>query len=668
MKPTAEQLPKNKKAHTEKQLIHVLHVDDEPDYLKTAKTILEMQGTFQVETASSAQEAMKKLETKTYDTIISDYIMPEIDGLEFLKQLRASGNTTPFIIFTGKGREIVAIKALNLGADQYINKRGNPETVYSELSHGIRTVVKGKRAEEALRASEKEKSAVIDGMTELVVHHDLDYKILWANTIAAESVNMTPEELIGHYCYEIWAKSNTPCSGCILEKTIRTGKPQQGEKTTPDGRTWSVHGSPIKDANGKITSVVAVSTNINEQKKAEEELRKSEAKYRGLVENIGNGIATIDVDGKYTFVNQALCENVGYSKEELIGKPFTYLLHPDDKKKMQQLFLGSRKDPDRKLSLEFRALHKNGNIIYMHSSPTPIIYKNKIMGFNAILSDVTEQKKAEKALQHSEEKYRNVLEQAPDLILTVDKKGIVTSCNSVLEKNTDFSKSEVVGKHFLETPLLNEVNPETAQKVFKSILEGKHPERIQIKWLRKDGTPHISELRIGLNKKDGEIAGFTAVARDITEHKKAEEKLRESEEKFRNLAENSPNMIFINKRGRVVYANKRCEEIMGYTKEAFYSPDFDFFTLIAPESLELLKSSYSTHLNGKESPPFEYTLLTKEGKRIEAILASKLINYEGETAILGIITDITKYKQMEKRLKESEEKYRNVVELSPDGM
>ena len=149
--PVVESLPKGSIASTEKTLIHVLHVDDDAGYLKTAKKILEMQGSFHVETASSVEEAMEKMEKKTFDVIVSDYIMPGKDGLEFLKELRDSGNTIPFIIFTGKGREIVAIKALNLGANQYINKIGKPEAVYSELAHGIRTVVKGKKAEEELR-------------------------------------------------------------------------------------------------------------------------------------------------------------------------------------------------------------------------------------------------------------------------------------------------------------------------------------------------------------------------------------------------------------------------------------------------------------------------------------------------------------------------------------
>jgi len=256
--PVAESLPKGSIASTKKTVIHVLHVDDDAGYLKTAKMILKMQDSFYVETVSSVEEAMEKMEEKMFDVIICDYIMPGKDGLEFLKELRDSGNSIPFIIFTGKGREIVAIKALNLGADQYVNKIGKPEAVYSELAHGICTVVKGKKAEEALRESEKEKSAILDSMSELVSHQDLKHRILWVNRKAADSVNMKAEQLKGHYCHELWAKSVNPCTGCPIAEIIKTGQPQQGEITTPDGRVWSISGYPIKDANGNVTSVVEV--------------------------------------------------------------------------------------------------------------------------------------------------------------------------------------------------------------------------------------------------------------------------------------------------------------------------------------------------------------------------------------------------------------------------
>ncbi len=117
--------------------VQVLHVDDEVGFLKVAKQCLEMHGALRVETALSVDEAMKKMEKKTYDVVVSDYQMPEKDGLDFLKELREKDKTVSFIMFTGRGREEVAIRALNLGADRYIHKTGDPETVYGELAHSI---------------------------------------------------------------------------------------------------------------------------------------------------------------------------------------------------------------------------------------------------------------------------------------------------------------------------------------------------------------------------------------------------------------------------------------------------------------------------------------------------------------------------------------------------
>lgn len=139
--------------------------------------------------------------------------------------------------------------------------------------------------------------------------------------------------------------------------------------------------------------------------------------------------------------------------------------------------------------------------------------------------------------------------------------------------------------------------------------------------------------------------------RDITERRLSEEALAESEEKFRSLAEQSPSMIFINKNGRVLYANEKCEEIMGYTQEELRSRSFDFLSLIAPEYKDLVRNSFRKHMNGEEVSPHEYALITKDGKRVEAILTSKLIRYGSEAAILGTVTDITERKRTERSVR-----------------
>ncbi|MBI4834848.1 MAG: PAS domain S-box protein [Planctomycetes bacterium] len=156
-----------------------------------------------------------------------------------------------------------------------------------------------------------------------------------------------------------------------------------------------------------------------------------------------------------------------------------------------------------------------------------------------------------------------------------------------------------------------------------------------------------------IDAKTGGQKGVIEYVRDITEQVQAEESLKESEEKFRTLAERSPHMIFINNLDRIVYANQQCEESMEYKREHFYSPDFNFMSLIAPEDRKTLISNFKKHQKGQEIPPYEYTLITKNGKRIEAIISTKLIKYNGGQAILGVVTDITKQKQMERDLAKS---------------
>jgi DNA-binding response OmpR family regulator len=118
--------------------IAVLYVDDEPAFLELTTLFLGRSGDFAIDTALSAKLALGMLQLHPYDVIVADYLMPEMDGIEFLKGLRASGCTIPFIIFTGKGREDVAIEALNSGADFYLQKGGNPKSQFAELGNMIR--------------------------------------------------------------------------------------------------------------------------------------------------------------------------------------------------------------------------------------------------------------------------------------------------------------------------------------------------------------------------------------------------------------------------------------------------------------------------------------------------------------------------------------------------
>ena len=135
---------------------HILYVDDELALLDVGKRFLEQSGKFNVDIITSAQEALTLLNSANYDAIIADYQMPDMDGIEFLKKVRSSGNIIPFILFTGRGREEVVIQALNEGADFYLQKGGEPKSQFAELSNKIRYAITRRHAERALKQEKEE--------------------------------------------------------------------------------------------------------------------------------------------------------------------------------------------------------------------------------------------------------------------------------------------------------------------------------------------------------------------------------------------------------------------------------------------------------------------------------------------------------------------------------
>ena len=183
----------------------VLYVDDEPDLLELGKIFLEQNGQFSVDTVTSATAALDLLGQHPYDAIIADYQMPVMDGIGFLKRVRSSGNTIPFILFTGRGREEVVIQALNEGADFFLQKGGDPTPQFAELAHKIQKAVLQKRAENAVILRESYLTAIIENQPGLVWLKDLDGRFLAANEAFARSCGrQSAGDLLGLTDLDVW--------------------------------------------------------------------------------------------------------------------------------------------------------------------------------------------------------------------------------------------------------------------------------------------------------------------------------------------------------------------------------------------------------------------------------------------------------------------------------
>ncbi len=275
---------------------------------------------------------------------------------------------------------------------------------------------------------------------------------------------------------------------------------------------------------------------------------------------------------------------------------------------------------------------------------------------------------AEKQLRESEEKYKNIVELAPDGIITVNLKGVVKSCNSSFLKLAGYSLKEVVGRHFTKLDTLPAQDVSKYIKIFKSIITGKVPKPFEIRWIHKDGTSHWGEIHVCLMKSGRKTVGVQAIVRDVTERKKTEESIRESEERYKILVTTSPAAITATDlEGNITFVSPRTLKIHGFNKpsELLGKSAFEFF---APEDQKKAMENTKKTLKKGYVRDVEYTMLRKDGSRFKGELnASVVKDAQGKPkAFIATVRDITERKKSEEALKESEEKYRAIFESFHD--
>ena len=301
---------------------HILYVDDEPALLEIGKLFLESEGEFSVDTAPSAIGALDLLKSVQYDAIVSDYLMEEMDGITFLKTLRAGGNTTPFIVFTGRGREEVVIEALNSGADFYLQKGGDPEPQFAELAHKIHHAISRKQADLAREKSERDYRHLIEhaGEAIFVVQDEL---LRMINPRAAELSGYPEQELLN----QPFTRFVHPDDGGRLLDRFRN---RIAGSTVPARSTFRIirRDETIRWVELNVVAItwderpaiLNFMTDITDRKLAEDALRESEERYRQFFKTTLDCVFITTPEGRYIDFNDALMETLGYTnREETFG-------------------------------------------------------------------------------------------------------------------------------------------------------------------------------------------------------------------------------------------------------------------------------------------------------------------------------------------------------------
>ena len=513
--------------------IKVLYVDDEPELRDIVKTFLERSGEIQLDTVPSVTEAEKALTSGQYDAIISDYQMPVMDGLEFLKRLRSEDNDIPFILFTGRGREEVVIEALNSGADFYMQKGGSPQTQFAELEHYVVRGVKNNRTERARRESEEYFRSLVNNSFEGICVH-IDGNVVETNQALCDICGYSRQEMMGKSFADIFTpetmkvmreKFKLPFTGHYDAQVLRKDGQIVSALTTGKDIIW-------KGRAARLGTVF----DITERTKMEEKLRQSEKNYRTLIETSPDIIWEADRNGNFTYISPQITDMLGYSQEELIGRPFSALTTSGSTTLAKERFSSHMRAPERHVSLEVTVNHKNGDLRTIEICSGPFLDDaGNLIGFRGNARDVTERRRAEKAEKEASALLSAILESSPDVIVfALDSEYRYLAFNKRHQEtmkaiwgreiSVGMSMLDIVGKD--EDRQKARVNFDQALAGRSFTVTEEYGDESLNRWTWQDYySPIIND--------DRQIVGVTCYCLNTTERERAKDELQDANNKLR---------------------------------------------------------------------------------------------------------------------------------------
>ena len=415
--------------------------------------------------------------------------------------------------------------------------------------------------------------------------------------------------------------------------------------------------------------LLSIARDITERKKAEETIKASEEKYRALIETSPDAIIMIDLDNHLSFANYQAALMFGYDEVgELIGlSPIDFIVREDLEYAYE--ILNKVINEQGRIRTTLTSLKRDGTSFPIQMTTSLIVDSDgKPTAIMGVIEDITDRTKAENALKESEEKFRQAFDQSNDGIILHDLKGKIIDVNLRVKEQLGYSKTEFLTLTIQQLHPVTEL--ETSKKAFE-IVEEEGSVEFETKFRRKDGSVFPADVSSSMFDIGGTQV-VQGVIRDITERKKAEEELVEREEKFRQLFHNANDQIFLTEiikdiglTSKFIEVNDVACQKLGYSKEELL--DMKSIDITAPSKKDA-DIDVTKDIIRDGSSTFETILITKNGEPIPTEVSSHVFTLIDKKVVLSIARDISERKKAEKDLRESEERYRKVVETSPDGI
>lgn len=531
----------------------------------------------------------------------------------------------------------------------------------------VRDITERRKAEAALRESERTARALLNAPTDdIVVLLSTDGRILDANEQMARRLGLTISELVGRAASELFSPDVIQGRMENLRKVVDTRRPVRFEDER-EGRWFDHILYPVLDRKGEVGKVAVIARDVTDARLANRALRESEQSLAEAqrIAHVGSWRLTAGSD-------EASCSDEVYRIVGLepgaIAPSFSAFMahvHPDDKETLEQAIMHSLKTGDR-YDLRHRIVRPDGSVRFIHgraeARKTPEGMPSDLIG---TMQDITDMVRVEQALREREEEYRAVVETQTELICRFRPDGVLTFVNDACCRYFNRSREKLIGKVIIELIATDE------QDKFRRSIETLGPDNLmgslELSRMLASGEVHWHEwTNCAIIGEDDSLAGIQSIGRDITEQRIAEAALRESEGRYRALTDLSPDGIFVQVDRRIVFVNKAGVRLVGaeFVEE-----------LIGQDALELLRSDHHNEseeqvarilLEGGTTEATEYRLSRLDGPAIDVEITSAPLTYQGKRAVQLVARNITERRRAEEALRESEEKYRLLVEHQTD--
>jgi PAS domain S-box-containing protein len=429
----------------------VLHVDDDPDLGEvTAQFLQQESDAIDVVTETSVSAGLDRLATERIDCVVSDYEMPECDGLTFLRQVRDKHDDIPFILYTGKGSEEIASDAISAGVTDYLQKETGTKQ-YTVLAHRIENVVEQYRSQHAAEATERKLSQLAEHTDDILFMFDGDWEELLF-------INSAYEEIWGQSIPELrddpasFLEFVHPDDRDIAEQSLQ--RLQQGEPdtveyrvVTDDGDQRWVHGEtkPIFDDDGEVTRIPGFVRDITERKEREQELRRAERRFEAMFNDPNILVGLIDIDGSVIDINETALDYIDTELAAITGEPFWETPWFGGNETVQQEVREwiDRAADGEYVEFEVDLAEAVGEPLVVSGVFRPVRDEDgKVVSLLISDRDITERKERTRELQQ----YEAYLEESSDIITVLDETGTITYQSPAAERILGYEQDELIGR------------------------------------------------------------------------------------------------------------------------------------------------------------------------------------------------------------------------------